>query len=216
VTADTDAPSETDSISEPLDLWLEELAQASGSPGGGAACGVMLGVAAALLRMVARYTTGEQASRCATRLVQRRRDALREARSDSLRSADLGAALKAPAGDAHRDDSVREAALAAAESSAALGAVGVALVGELKLLAEIGNPHVAADLAVAAEALAAGLAGSAVNLRADLQLARVHDGGRERDTTCREDLVSAEHALDRAREAAAAIAAEVSAKVAER
>ena len=55
---------------------------------------------------------------------------------------------------------MRDAAVAAAASSAALDEVGEDLLPELELLAEIGNPNVTADLVVASHALVAGVAGA--------------------------------------------------------
>ena len=163
-----------------LSAWLDRLAQPDGAPGGGAACGVMLALAAALLRMVAEYTPDEpRAEECAGRLVTRRLAALDASETDGVRSAELGAALRMSRDDPARDERVRDAAIEAARLSAVLGDVGAGLVEELRLLREIGNPHLAADLAVAGEALAAGVAGASINLRANLQLARAHDATAE-------------------------------------
>ncbi|MCK3768880.1 cyclodeaminase/cyclohydrolase family protein [Microbacterium aerolatum] len=159
--------------SAPLSTWLAELAQPSGAPGGGAACGVMVGLAAALLGMVAEYTPGDvRAAECAARLVDHRAAALKAAEEDGIRSVEFGAALAMPADDPERDRRVRDAAVVAARSSAALGDAGRSLLPELVLLAEIGNPSLKADLAVAAEALTAGIAGACVNISANLQTAR--------------------------------------------
>jgi formiminotetrahydrofolate cyclodeaminase len=167
------------SASTPLSAWLAELAQPSGAPGGGAASAVLVATSAALLRMVAEYTPDDpRASECAERLVSRRTEALDAAQADGLRSAELGAALTLSADDPDRDVRVRDAACAAARSSASIGQVGRALVSELRLLAQISNPQLAADLAVAAAALAAGVAGASINLRADLQTARKHGAPR--------------------------------------
>lgn len=200
------------STSRALDNWLDELAQRGGAPGGGAAAGVVLAVSAALLRMVAAYTDDDdRAAECAERLIGMRVNALRAVEQDGVRSAELGAALAEPAEATGRDARVCEAATAAAASSRELGEVGVALVDELRLLADIGNPHLAADLAVAAGVLAAGIAGASVNLRADLQLARDHQADREGSLAAEPELVAALVALHDAEAAASAIAAETSA-----
>jgi formiminotetrahydrofolate cyclodeaminase len=161
--------------STPLDGWLGALAQPSGSPGGGAASGVMLGIAASLLRMVAEYTDDDaRASECGDRLAESRGEVLAAVEADGVASADFGAALALPTDDPDRDRRVGEAAVDAAESSAQLGGIGIRLVAEVRLLAEIGNPHLSADLAVAVEALRAGAAGALINLRGDLKMARAH------------------------------------------
>ncbi len=191
-----------------LSAWLDKLAQPDGAPGGGAACGVMLALSAALLRMVAEYTPDdERAEECAARLVTRRVDALDTAETDGVRSAELGAALRTPTDDPDRDERVRDAATEAARLSAALGEIGVGLIDELRLLGEIGNPHLAADLAVAGEALAAGIAGASINLRANVSLARAH-GAREELATLQADI----ERLRSARAAAARIADETAAR----
>jgi len=173
--------SESAPISEstPLADWLAELARPTGAPGGGAASSVMLATSAALLRMVAEYTPDDpQASGCAARLVSRRTEALDVAKTDGLRSADLGAALSLSADDPERDGRVREAAIAAARSSVSIGEAGRSLIPELELLIQISNPQLVADLAVAATALLAGMAGASINLRANLQMARKHGAAR--------------------------------------
>lgn len=170
-----------------LDAWLDKLSQARGAPGGGAACGLMLAASAALLRMVAEYTPDdERAADCAARLVDRRREALEAAEADGIHSAALGAALALDSDEAGRDEQVRKAAIEATRSSAVLGDVGIALLDELRLIAEIGNRSLAADLVVAGEALVAGLGAASVNARANLRLARSH----------REDDDDADAALD--------------------
>ena len=162
--------------STPLSRWLTELAQPTGAPGGGAAAGVMLGMSAALLHMVAEYTPDDpRAAHAAGRLAARRTEALAAAEADGVQSLEFGTALRLPAHEPTRDERVRDAALAAGRSSARLGEVGLALLPELRLLVEIGNPSLTADLAVGAEALVTGLAGASINLRANLQTARRHD-----------------------------------------
>src|SRR5690606_19445030 len=110
--------------------------------------------------------------------------ALAAAETDGIRSSELGAALAEPD---HPDRSARvwEAALAAARSSVELADVGAALRAELRVLQAIGNPNLAADTAVAAAALEAGIRGALVNLRADIELGRAH---REASDGSDEDL----------------------------
>jgi formiminotetrahydrofolate cyclodeaminase len=173
----------------------------------------MLGVCAALLRLVALYTTDDpRAADAAERLVGMRHSALRAAEADGVRSAELGAALAAPREAADRDRSVRDAALAAAESSVALGEVAIALVPELELLADIGNPNITADLVVAAHALVAGVAGALVNLRGDARLAGAH-GPDQEDAAAQEPLEASVRAMAGAHDAASRTAAALSARV---
>jgi hypothetical protein len=58
---------------------------------------------------------------------------------------------------------------------ARLGAIGILLTSDARVLAGDGNPHIAVDLAVAMESLAAGLSGAAMSIRANLQIAGRHD-----------------------------------------
>ncbi|MFS0853411.1 cyclodeaminase/cyclohydrolase family protein [Microbacterium sp. 179-I 3D4 NHS] len=158
----------------PLDDWLARLARPQGAPGGGAASGVALALSAGLLHMTAGYTDDPQAVEAEARLATGRRDALAAAEADGVRSAEFGAALALPSDDPAREARVRDGAVAAAQSSVDLGEVGVALLPDLRLLAEIANPNLGADLAIAAQALATGIFGAAVNLRANLRIARSH------------------------------------------
>lgn len=201
MTEQPDVPAST-----PLDDWLAALGRPIGAPGGGAASGVMLGIAAALLRMVAEYTIDDpQATESGRRLTGHRRDALAAAEADGVLSAEFGAALGMPTDDPGRESRVRDAAVAAADSSARLGAIGIRLLDEVRLLAEIGNPHLVSDLAVAAQALAAGLSGAIINLRANMRTARKHDAAESRLARLRAD----EARLSEARQAVSAIADEV-------
>lgn len=159
----------------PVDDWLAELGDSTGAPGGGAASGILLGVAASLFRMVAAYTPDDpRAAESAGRLVELRADALRAAETDGAVSADFGAALGLAPDHPDRGVRVREAALGAAHSAGRIGRVGIELIREMRLLREIGNPHLTADLAVGAAALASGIAGASVTLRANLRTARAH------------------------------------------
>jgi len=193
----------------PLDGWLTKLGQSTGAPGGGAASGVMLGIAASLLSMVAAYTPDDpHAAECGRRVIRLRGEALQGAESDGILSAEFGGALALPADDPDRDARVSAAAVSAAESAARLGSVGIALLSELRLLREIGNRHLSADLAVAAEALGAGLSGSSVNLRANLRTARAHHTPSADLAESRVDAAR----LAEARQSAARIAEELSAE----
>jgi formiminotetrahydrofolate cyclodeaminase len=210
MTVAPEQPEPAASTPHALTGWLERLAAADGGQGGGAACGVLLGIAAALMEMVARYSTDDpRAGACAVRLSDRRGEAIRAADADGIHSAALGASLRVAEADPDRDRGIHQAALAAAGSSAALGAVGIALMAELALLSEIGDPNVRADLAVGAEALSAGIAAAAVNLRADLDLRDAHASDGFPDESAG-GLAEAVRALQEARDAASAYAARLS------
>ena len=112
-----------------LSAWLDKLAQPDGAPGGGAACGVMLALSAALLRMVAEYTPDdERAEECEHGWSPGASMRSTQLETDGVRSAELGAALRTPTDDPDRDERVRDAATEAARLSAALGEIGVGLM----------------------------------------------------------------------------------------
>lgn len=158
----------------PLDEWLDRLAEGHGAPGGGAACAVMTAIAAALLGMVAAYTPDEPAAASARkRLARIRRQATAAAEADGVRSARFGAALAMEDGP-ERESAVRVATEEAADSSLAVGRIAASLVEEVRLLADVGNPNVEADLLVAGEALVAALGGVIGTTRADLDLLGAH------------------------------------------
>ena len=158
----------------PLDEWLDRLAQAHGAPGGGAACAVMTAISAALLGMVAAYSTDEPgSSRAAERLDRVRRRATSAAETDGERSAAFGAALAMDDGP-DREGAVRATTVDATASSIAVGRLAASLIDEARLLAAIGNPNVEADLIVAVEALIAALAGAVATARADLDILSAH------------------------------------------
>lgn len=196
--------------SRPMDAWLDALSQPTGSPGGGAASGVMLGLAAALMGMVAGYTPDEPAVVAGTgRLDAVRAELLQAVEADGIVSARFGAALGLAPDDPAREQRVRETAVEAARSVAQLGRIGISLVAEARALAADGNPHLAVDLAVATEALEAGLAGASLNLRANLRLARVHGASGAMRAGLEEEVGR----LAEARTQVARIAAELSARL---
>lgn len=163
-----------DPAETPLAEWVDRLAQAKGAPGGGAACGVMTGIAAGLLGMVAAYTADDlEARRAEQRLSRTRRQAMNAAEEDGVRSAAFGAALAINQGP-ERERAVREATVDAVASALDVGRVAASLLEEVRLLADIGNPHVEADLRVAVEALRAALEGTNHTARANLDLLARH------------------------------------------
>lgn len=179
---DGDAP--TDEASLSVTTWLDRLSGPHGSPGGGAACAVLVAVSSALLAMVAGYSTDDpRVARALDRLVDVRRRALDAAESDSRRSGELGAALREDDstdtgdGDADGDapgDPVSSAALTAARSAVELGQLAASLVPELELMLDTADTYLMPDLVVAAEAAAAALGGIAATARADIRLAAAH------------------------------------------
>ena len=181
-----------DPAATPLSEWLDRLAQAHGSPGGGAACAVMTAIAAALLGMVAAYTADSPQARLAVqRLGVRRRAVMTAAEEDGIRSAAFGAALAMDEGP-ERERAVRQASVDAIASTLTVGRLGASLVDDVRLLDDIGNRHVEADLLVAVEALRAALEGANVTARANLDLLARH---RTNDDGLDEQIVAFERGI---------------------
>jgi formiminotetrahydrofolate cyclodeaminase len=159
---------------ESLTEYLERLASAAPTPGGGSAATIVAAIAAALVSMAARITVENpnyaQRAERAQRIVDRA-DALRSALLEaSRRDEEAFEAVMASRGDA------RQAALKHAADEP-LGAMRLAL--DVQRLAEetleLGNRHLASDLGVACELAAAGLTSSAYNVRVNHRTLRDAD-----------------------------------------
>lgn len=152
--------------------WMGGLAESNGSPGGGAAAGVMLAMAAALTSMVAGYSDAdgelnEELAQIRLRAGSLRDTALRLADDDSSASRAFGSAFALGTGD-ERDAAIREASIDAARASAAVGERAAEAVGDLGWLAEHGNRSLIADITVAFGALRAAITGARTNVSFDL------------------------------------------------
>jgi formiminotetrahydrofolate cyclodeaminase len=155
-----------------VDEWMRALSESTGSPGGGAGAGVMLAIAASLTSMVAGYTEPADGEKDALDALLRRAHALREealdlADEDATASKAFEAAFRLPTGK-ERDEAIRNASIAAAETSAALGGSAVGAIDDLAWLAEHGNRSLVADVVVACGAMRAAIAGARTNVSFDL------------------------------------------------
>jgi methenyltetrahydrofolate cyclohydrolase len=164
---------------EKIGDFLDQLADRVPAPGGGAVAALQVAQGAALLGMVARYSTGEQYAEHAEmigRIVgeadELRAIALRLAQADAEAFAAVAEAYQRPSGtDAEKTG--RSAAIASALVGAAwppAKLIGVAgLIVELAgALVEIGNRNVISDVAAAAEAARAAVATARVNIEINL------------------------------------------------
>lgn len=159
--------------------FLEQLSARVPAPGGGASAALHAAQGAALVAMVARYTTGERYAghAAAVERITAAADALRET---ALRLAAEDAAAFTAVTDAYRlpkdtdeEKAARSAAIAAALQGAArppAEVVGVAegviaLAGELL---PIGNRNVLSDVAAATEAARAAAGTARVNIEINL------------------------------------------------
>ena len=155
-----------------VEEWTGALAESTGSPGGGAAAGVMLAIAYSLTSMVAGYTEadgdlGDELNGLRKRAADGRETALRLADEDAAASKSFGSAFRLQRGPG-RAEAIRDASVEAARASAAVGKQGTDAVADLEWLARHGNPALVADVAVACGALRAAVAGARTNVSFDL------------------------------------------------
>ena len=164
--------------------FLDELAGRVPAPGGGAAAALLAAQGAALLGMVARYTTGEKYAEHQV-TVSRIITEVDELRNIALRLADADADAFLAVADAYRlprstgeEQAARAAAVAASLANAAWPpAQVISLAGMVVDLAEalvvIGNHNVISDVAAAAECARA--AASTARINVEINLAAISD-----------------------------------------
>jgi methenyltetrahydrofolate cyclohydrolase len=152
-------------VEKSLTTFLEEVAERTSAPGGGAVSAVAVGMAAALVAMAARFSDKQLAA--AHDLAEKadviRSEVLPLAQADAEAYAALMTAFRLPKDDPGRT----EAIAAAAEEAAAVPLEIAAFAAETALLAarlaEEGNPNLRGD-AVAAALLASAAARTSANL----------------------------------------------------
>jgi formiminotetrahydrofolate cyclodeaminase len=151
-----------------IDEFLTRLASRTPAPGGGASAALQAATGAALLAMVARYSSGEVAGRVATAADELRETGLRLAAQDAAAFETVGTAYKLP----KSTDEQRQARTAAITSALA-GAVEppLAVIAAARQLIELAeellpasNKNVITDIAAAAESIRAAAATSRVNV----------------------------------------------------
>ena len=164
---------------EKISDFLARLADRVPAPGGGAAAALHAAQAAALLGMVARYSTGERYAKH-KRIIERIITETDELRSTALRLAEDDTAAFTAVADAYqlpKDTDKAKAARSAAVATALIGAgeppaeviaaarVAVELAEELL---PIGNRNVITDIAAATEAARAAATTARVNVEINL------------------------------------------------
>jgi methenyltetrahydrofolate cyclohydrolase len=159
--------------------FLDQLAERVPAPGGGAASALMAAQGAALLGMVARYTTGERYAeheatigRIITEVDELRAIALRLAEADVDAFRAVTDAYRLPQ-STEDEQSARKAAIAQALANAAWPPAQVISVAGMvvdlaEALAVIGNRNVLSDVAAAAESARAAVATARVNVEVNL------------------------------------------------
>lgn len=179
--------------------YLERLAAREPAPGGGAAAALHAAQAAALVAMVARYTTGakyaahaEQVAYVTAEADRLRDRALELAREDAEAFTAVTDAYRLP-----RADDAQKAARSAAIATALAGAarppaevIGVAaeVIALAETLLPIGNPNVVTDVAAAADAARAAATTARVNVEINL--------GGIKDDPLRADLTTTAATVD--------------------
>jgi len=169
---------------EKIGDFLTRLAARVPAPGGGAAAALHAAQGAALLGMVARYTTGGQyaqheaaVGRITAEVDELRVLALRLADADADAFTAVGEAYRLPSASeeekATRSAAIARALVQAAWPPAQVISVAGMVVDLAEALVAIGNRYVISDIAAAAEAARAAVATARVNI--EINLASITD-----------------------------------------
>ncbi|WP_216908413.1 cyclodeaminase/cyclohydrolase family protein [Nocardia noduli] len=185
-----------------LAQYLSELAAKVPAPGGGAVAALHAAQGAALVAMVARYTTRAKDAEHRP-VVDRLIDAADAARERALALADADAAAFTAVGNAYKLPKTTEAETAARTAAITVALieaarVPAAVVDEadevLSLAAEllpIGNPNVVTDIGAAADAARAAATSSQLNIEINVASLPAEHGDRFAPTLLRIDEICA-------------------------
>ena len=196
--------------------FLGRLAARVPAPGGGAAAALHAAHGAALLGMVARYTTGQQYARH-EEAIGRIITEVNELRVLALRLADADADAFAAVNEAYRlastseqERATRDAAIGQALAHAAwppaqVISVAAMVVDLAEALAAIGNRYLVSDVAAAAESARAAVAIARVNI--EINLASITDAQAGLEMIAEEG--KADAIITRAERVTAAVRAEI-------
>ena len=176
---------------ERMSTWLDQLADRTPAPGGGAVAALCAASAAALLEMVANYTTGgkwadrEEAMKAVlAEAGELRARAAQLAQDDAEAFGAVGAAYALPRSTpeekAARRAAIEEATRGAAEPPVQVGQVATRLVALAGEMVEPANPNVLSDVGVAAATARAALSGSITNIVVNAAFLGDADGARLR------------------------------------
>ena len=160
-----------------LDGWLEDLAGGTPAPGGGSAAALAGALAAALVAMVARLTTGRKAyagvqGRVAAILAEAealRATLRRLVDEDAEAYARVSAAYRRPREDPGRTRAVDEALVGAAQTPLATARGAVRLIALAREIERLGNKNARSDAKVGEALARAALAGAVENVRVNVQ-----------------------------------------------
>jgi methenyltetrahydrofolate cyclohydrolase len=170
--------------SESISEYLARLASREPTPGGGAAAALHAAQGAALVAMVARYTTGlkyEQHAELVQRIISAADglvvEALRLADADQHAFQGVIDSYKLPSGTddlkAARSASIQDALIVAAQTPAQLIKLAGAILDLATELFEVANANVISDIAAAADAARAAASTARVNI--DINVVAIKD-----------------------------------------
>lgn len=182
--------------SETIHAYLTRLASRAPTPGGGAAAALHAAQGAALVGMVARYTTGpkyEQHDELVQRIIGASDDlvaeALRLADADQIAFQGVIDAYKLPSDTeergASRAASIQAALIRAADTPAQLIGVAGSVVDLATELFEVANASVISDVAAAADAARAAASTARVNI--DINVVAIKDAAARSQVSNRPD-----------------------------
>ena len=175
-------------LEKSLTTFLDEVAEKTSAPGGGAVSAIVVAMAAALVGMAARFSEkalGEEAERLAARADALRSDAGPLAAEDAAAYGAYLEARRRPENDPGREAALAEASDRSAAVPLRIAQVGAEIVLLAALLTERGNPNLSGD-AFAARSLAA----AATRAAANLVVLNVGDESDERVRRARELLAT--------------------------
>jgi glutamate formiminotransferase / formiminotetrahydrofolate cyclodeaminase len=159
-----------------LDGWIDDLAGAAPTPGGGSAAALAGTLAAALVAMVARLTIGRKAYAAVESQVREILAEAEQLRGELRRLVDEDAAAyeavsrayKIPKEDPRRSQAVDEALLAAARPPAEVVKRGRRLLALAQTIEHIGNKNAVSDARVAAMLAKTAIDGASENVSVNL------------------------------------------------
>ena len=159
-----------------LNDWIDELAGAAPTPGGGSAAALAGTLAAALVAMVARLTIGRKAyaavedqARDILAEAERLRAALRRlVDEDAAAYEGVSAAYKIPKSDPDRARAIDDALLAASRPPADVVKLGRRILALAQTIEQIGNQNAASDARVAAMLARTAIDGATENVNVNL------------------------------------------------
>ncbi len=161
-----------------VEQYLEKLASAAPTPGGGSVAALTAGLAAALGQMVCGFTLGRskfadvepEVAQIARRLERAWELLTRLVDEDAAAYATLSAAFKLDKSAPNRQQSIAAAASLAASVPLETAALGARVLSDLRRLSEIGNPQLGSDVEAAQHLARAGIHAAAANVRVNLPL----------------------------------------------